>query len=145
MSGTDLPAEVARRVREHFASVAFNRHLGMEIAALGRGTCEVRLPWRATWGQQHGFFHGGVIGSLADTSAGHATLAAGDGTGRLLTVEYKLNFLAPARGEALVARARVLKAGRTLVISQVDVAAVAGAEETACAAALVTYLTPREA
>jgi uncharacterized protein (TIGR00369 family) len=95
-------------------------------------------------GQQHGFVHGGVVAMIADSAAGYAafSLAAPDAT--VLSVEYKINFLSPARGASLAARGRVAKAGRTLSIVEVDVVAIdpAGAE-TSCARMLQTVMNMR--
>ncbi len=133
-------AERLAEVEAHFAGIPFLASLGAELAALGPGACELRLPFRREFAQQHGYFHGGLIATLADSAAGHAglTLAeAGQGT---ITVEFKLNFLAPAEGNALLAKARVVKAGRTLTVSHADVFAIGGGRETLAATALVTYL-----
>ena len=136
------PLEPAREqwIREHFARVAFNLHLGMEITVLGPGICETRLPWRPEWGQQHDFFHGGVLGAMADTTAGHAALSLIDLGRSAITVEYKINFVAPATGAWLVCRARVAKSGRTLSVMHADVFAEQGGQESLAATAIVTYL-----
>jgi len=135
-----LTAEHERWLREHFSSVAFNRHLGMEITALGRGVCETRLPWRAEWGQQHDYFHGGVLGAMADTTAGHAALTLLEPGRSAITVEYKINYVAPATGTGLICRARVARSGRTLAVMHADVFAVSPPGEALVATAIVTYL-----
>ena len=133
-------AERLAEVEAHFAGISFLASLGAELAALAPGACELRLPFRPEFAQQHGFFHGGLIATLADSAAGHAGLTlTGAGQGSI-TVEFKLNFLAPAQGEALLAKARVVKAGRTLTVSHADVFAIGGGRETLAATALVTYL-----
>ena len=137
---TELRGDPLGWVREHFAEVPFNTHLGMVIDRLEPGLCETSLPFRPQWRQQHGYYHGGVIGAMADTTAGHAALALLEPGRSAVTVEYKLNFLSPAEGQWLVARARVLKPGRTLIVSRSEVFSRTAAGETLCAIALVTYL-----
>ena len=139
-------------MREYFASVPLLGTLGVILEELGEGFCEMRLPIRPELCQEHGYFHGGLIGTLLDSAAGHATttvLPEGHGS---VTAEYKVNFLAPARGEVFIARAEVLKAGRTLVVLQAHGYGATGLQEgrdgveTHCASAIVTYmvLAPRE-
>ena len=103
-------------VREMFAGQPFMEHLGAELGAVRPGYAEIRLPYRTAVTQHDGYFHGGVIATLADNSggaAGYTVLPPGKG---LLTVEFKINILAPGRGEALIARGRVVRPGRRLII-----------------------------
>ncbi len=88
---------------------------------MDRGEIELAMPWSGGVTQQHGFFHGGVVGALADSACGYAalTMVGEDEAG--LTAEYKINLLSPAQGERLVAVGRVLKPGRTLIVAQGDV------------------------
>src|SRR6185295_15301860 len=123
----------ADRVRASFARQGFMRTLGAEIVAVEPGRCEVRLPCRDELGQQHGFLHAGALAAVADSAGGYAAytlMGAGDS---VLTVEYKINLLAPGRGEEAIARARVVRSGRTLTVCQVDVFAVSDGAETLCA------------
>jgi uncharacterized protein (TIGR00369 family) len=121
------------RVRASFARQQFMHLLGAEITALDAGRCELRLPFRSELGQQHGFFHAGVIGTLADNAGGYAAFSCMPGDWSILTVEYKLNLVAPGRGDELRARAHVVKAGRSLTICRSDVFVVREGEETLCA------------
>lgn len=111
----------AERVRASFARQAFMSFLGARVVAVEPGGCDIELPYRPELGQQHGFFHGGVVGTLADNACGYAsfTLAAADAS--ILTVEYKVNLMAPAAGAELVARGRVIRPGRTLVVARAEV------------------------
>ena len=118
------------RVRESFARQRFMELLGAELTDLAPGLCEIRLPHRPELTQQHGYVHAGAVGAIADSAGGYAAftlMGAGDS---VLSVEYKLNLLAPALGEFLIARARDVKAGRTLSVTRVDVFALRGDEET---------------
>ncbi len=98
------------------------------------GGCEIVLPMSAAVSQQHGYFHGGVIGAVADAAGGYAanTLLLPDS--ECLTAEYKINIVAPGIGQALVARGMLLKAGRSLVVARADVFAVRDGVEKLCAA-----------
>jgi uncharacterized protein (TIGR00369 family) len=90
--------------------------------------------------QQHGFVHAGVIAAIADSAAGYAAMSLTPEGSEVLTVEFKLNLLAPARGDLLIARGSVLRAGRTLTVCEAAVVALQEGEESQCAAALVTMM-----
>ncbi|MGQ0676373.1 MAG: PaaI family thioesterase [Rhodospirillales bacterium] len=125
--------DFARRVASSFARQGAMAHLGAELAAVGAGAVEIRLPYRHEVSQQHGFFHGGVVATIADTAGGYAAYTLMPADASILTVEYKINLVAPAKGRALVARGRVVKPGRTLTVTAVDVFAVTEGRETLCA------------
>jgi uncharacterized protein (TIGR00369 family) len=97
------------------------------------GTTEIHLPHWDGIEQQHGFVHGGVVGMIADSSAGYAAMTVVPASASVLTVEYKLNLLAPADGETLIARGQVVRPGRTLIVTKAEVFAVKGGHETLCA------------
>lgn len=103
------------------------------IPVIETGKVEIHVPHWQGIEQQHGFIHGGVVGMIADSAGGYAamTLLAEDVS--VLTVEYKMNLLSPADGDKLIARGQVIKPGRTLIITQIDVFAVQGKKETRCA------------
>jgi uncharacterized protein (TIGR00369 family) len=115
--------------------------IGAELTRIEPGLCEIRLPYRPQLTQQHGFVHGGIVGMIADSAAGYAAYSLFPADASILTVEYKMNLLAPGKGEALVARAQVLKPGRTLTVVQADVYAIQGASEVHCATMLQTLIT----
>jgi uncharacterized protein (TIGR00369 family) len=83
--------------------------------------------------QQHGFVHGGVVGMIADSSAGYAAMTVVPANASVLTVEYKMNLVAPADGEKLIARGQVVRPGRTLIVTKAEVFAVKDGKETLCA------------
>jgi len=115
------------------ASQPFSRFLGTELHAFGPGRAELRLRVRPELLQQHGFVHGGVLSYLADNAL---TFAGGSALGPdVVTAEYVMSYLRPARGELLIARATVLSAGKRRAVCRCDVFAVQGGEETLCAAA----------
>lgn len=135
-----LAPEVEARVREHFAGVPFLAHLGVTVTSLASGFCEMQLAVRPEMTQQHGYLHGGIIGTLADSASGHATLTllpAGHG---VITVEYKMNFLAPLGGSRAVIRARVVRHGQRLSVAEAQAFGFEGGSENHCATALVTYM-----
>jgi uncharacterized protein (TIGR00369 family) len=109
------------RVRDSFARQPFMAHLGARIVHLAPGACDIEMTYRRELTQQHGFIHGGALASIADSAAGYAAFSLMPAESSVLTVEYKLNILRPAEGEAMIARGRVVKAGRTLTVVQADV------------------------
>jgi len=129
-----------RAVRESFARQAFMRTLGAELLLVEPGRTEIGLAYDEGLSQQHGYFHGGVIGALADNAGGYAAFSLMADGMTVLTVEYKLNIVAPGRGERLVARGQVLRPGRTLTVTRSDIFAVEDGTETLCATALQTLM-----
>lgn len=125
-------------VEQGFAKQGFMRKLGAELSDVGAGTCEIRLAHDPSLTQQHGLFHGGVIATLADNAAGFAAYSLMEDGRQPLTIEFKINLLAPATGSALLARAEVLRAGRSLSHVRADVFSIDKNGETLTATALVT-------
>ncbi len=125
--------DFARRVAESFARQGAMKHLGATLASVAAGQVEIRLPYRPEVSQQHGFFHGGVVATIGDSAGGYAAYSLMPADASVLTVEYKINLVAPAKGEELVARGRVLKPGRMLTVTAIDVFAVDKGRETLCA------------
>jgi len=138
--GVGGPTDAAERVRASFARQGLMGHLGAELAEVGEGTCAITCRPRPELGQQHGYVHAGVIAAIADSAAGYAALSLLPADSEVLTVEFKLNLLAPADGELLIARGRVLRPGRTLTVCEAAVFAVRAGEETQCAALLSTMI-----
>ena len=131
----------AQRVQSSFDRQQVMKLLGAKLARLAPGECDIELPFKAELTQQHGYFHGGIIGTIADSAGGYSAFTLMPEDSSVLTVEYKMNLLAPGDGELLIARGRVLKSGRTLVVSRVDVFVVKGGRETLCATLLETLMT----
>ncbi len=123
----------AERVRASFELQQAMTLVGAELAVVEPGYTEIHLPFKPAITQQHGYIHGGIVGMIADSAAGYAanTLTAADAS--VLTVEYKINLLAPAEGERLVARGEVVRPGRTLIITKADVFAIRDEKWTLCA------------
>lgn len=143
MSGGFEPRnpDYAAVVRASFAAQGALRAVGAVLESVTPGACTIRLPYSDAATQQHGFFHGGVIGMLADVAGGYAAMSLLPPGWEVLSVEYKINFVAPAEGCALRASGRVLRAGRTLLVTAMDVVTVdeSGAER-ACAVAQQTIM-----
>ena len=137
---TSNPAYV-QRVQESFERQKIMELLGARLARVAPGECAIELAYRPELTQQHGYFHGGIIGTIADSAGGYAALSLMPHDASVLTVEYKMNLLAPGDGEILIARGQVLKAGRTLVVAQVNVVVNKGGRETLCATVLQTLIT----
>jgi uncharacterized protein (TIGR00369 family) len=116
-----LHPEVEQLVRESFGKQGLMRHLGASMTDVRSGEVRIRMPFKPELTQQHGFFHAGGTSAIADTAGGYAGLTVFPRGSAVLTVEFKINLLAPAKGEALVAVGRVLKSGRTLTVCQLDV------------------------
>jgi uncharacterized protein (TIGR00369 family) len=113
--------ETESRIRASFAKQGHMTAIGATIGQIAPGSVEIALRPSQITSQQHGFVHGGIVSAIADTAAGYSALSVmPPGTG-VLTVEFKINFVAPASGDRIIARARVLKPGRTLVLTQTDV------------------------
>jgi uncharacterized protein (TIGR00369 family) len=125
--------EAARAV---LRSQPFSVLLGAVLTSFDSAGTELRVPITEKLKQQHGFVHGGVISYAADNAL---TFAAGFALGpAVVTSEFKINYLRPTSGEALVARASVLHAGKSQAVCRCEVFAVSGAEQVLCAVALGT-------
>jgi uncharacterized protein (TIGR00369 family) len=132
------------RVRESFARQRFMQTLGVTLARVAPGEVDLRLPFRADLTQQHGFLHAGAMTTVVDTACGYAALTLMPADAAVLTAEFKVNLLAPGKGEAIVARARVLKSGRTLTVVRGDVFALDRGEERLVATMLATMMAVRD-
>jgi uncharacterized protein (TIGR00369 family) len=126
---TPLNPGFAETIAESFAQQAIMNLIGARLARVEPGIVEIELPFRADLTQQDGYLHAGIVTTVADSACGYAALSLMPRGSRVLSVEFKVNLLRPARGELFVARAEVIKAGRTLSVVRADVfATVANAE-----------------
>lgn len=128
MSATAVPG-FAERVRASFGRQAVMATLGATLAKVEPGLVDIALPWRDDLTQQGGVLHAGIVAAVLDSACGYAAFTLMPEDSDVVSVEFKLNLLAPAKGERIVARARVRKAGRTLTVCDADGFAVTGAEE----------------
>ena len=115
------PEKQQERVRASFAKQGLMTTLGATLESVSPGMVEILVSPNPAILQQHGFVHGGVVSAIADSAAGYAALSLMPANTGVLTTEFKINFLAPAAGERILARGRVVKAGRTLTLAQAEV------------------------
>ncbi|HEX7054626.1 MAG TPA: PaaI family thioesterase [Burkholderiales bacterium] len=117
-----IPADprFAERVRDSFSRQKAMALIGARLTVVQPGRVEVELPFRDDLTQQKGFVHGGILGMIADSACGYAAFSLMPAGCSLVTVEYKINILSPARG-SLVARGSVIRAGRTLTVARGEV------------------------
>ena len=120
------------------------RLIGARLAALSPGYCAVELPYRDDLTQQHGYLHAGIVSAIADSAGGYAGFTLFPDDASVLTVEYKLNLIAPAAGERFVAEAEVVKPGRTLAITRGEVYAEGAGKRTPVSYTHLTLPTNRE-
>ena len=111
--------EFALAVKASFERQGLMRALGIELARVEPGAVELEVPFSQRVAQQHGYFHGAVIGAAMDSAGGYATLSLLPPESEVLSTEYKVNFLKAAQGERLIARGEVVKPGRTLTVTEV--------------------------
>jgi uncharacterized protein (TIGR00369 family) len=133
-------SEYASRVQQSFARQGLMRHLGAQLVEVAPGRAEIHVPYRPELTQQHAYFHAGVSAAIADTACGYAAHSLMPADASVLTVEFKLNLLAPAAGNHLIARARVVRSGRTLKICAGDVYVRKDGAEVHCATMLATIM-----
>ncbi|MBI3992071.1 MAG: PaaI family thioesterase [Candidatus Lambdaproteobacteria bacterium] len=133
-------AHYAARVTDSFQRQGFMRHIRARIVRLEPGYCEIHVPHQAELTQQHGFFHGGIIGTLADNAGGYAAYTLMPADASILTVEFKVNLLAPGDGDLLIGRSRVTRSGCTLSVCHSQVFVRKAGVETLCAEGLVTLI-----
>lgn len=129
------------RVRDSFDRQGAMALIGAKIAHIAPGAIDIAVDYRPELSQQHGFFHGGIVGTAADSAGGYAAFSLMPADSSVLTVEYKMNMLAPADGSRLVAKGRVIKPGRTLTVCHVDVFVLRDGREHRCAVLLQTLMS----
>ena len=122
------------RVRASFAKQRVMSTIGAILEDVSPGKVSIRLPFRDDLTQQHGYLHAGVIAAVADSACGYAAFSLMPADAEVLSIEFKVNMLAPAKGDAIVARAEVIRAGRTIMVCRADVYSSLGAEEKLVAA-----------
>ena len=125
--------EIAERVRASFDRQSAMHLIRATLPVVDQGRTEIHVPHWDGIEQQHGYVHGGVVGMIADSAAGYAAMTTVPETASVLTVEYKMNLVAPADGEMLIARGQVVRPGRTLIVTKAEVIAVKDGKETLCA------------
>ncbi|MBI2492997.1 MAG: PaaI family thioesterase [Candidatus Rokubacteria bacterium] len=127
-------------VRESFDRLTLMRTIGAALERVAPGEVDVMLPFRDDLTQHHGFMAAAVLTAVVDVACGYAAMTLMPRGSSVLTIEYKANFLAPAQGEKLLARGRVIRPGRTVTVCAGDVVAVEGGHETLVATLLATMM-----
>jgi uncharacterized protein (TIGR00369 family) len=130
------------RVRESFARQRVMGTIGARLARVAPGEVEIELPFREDLTQQHGYLHAGIVAAVVDSACGYAAMSLAPAGAEILSIEFKLNLLSPARGASFVARARVKRAGRNITVCTGDLHALdEGASEKVVATMLATMMT----
>jgi uncharacterized protein (TIGR00369 family) len=122
------------RVRASFGKQKLMSTIGAALEKVAPGEVDIRLPFRDDLTQQHGFLHAGTIAAVADSACGYAALSLMPADAGVLSIEFKVNMLAPAKGDAIVARGQVIRAGRTIMVCRADVVSISDSEEKLVAA-----------
>lgn len=128
-----LDPQVMKEVQDSFARQQAMSLIRATMPLVEAGLVEIHLPHWEGVQQQHGFVHGGVVGMIADSAGGYAAMSCTPLGASVLSVEYKLNFLAPAKGESLLARGSVVRQGRSLIVTQAEVFAIQDGQHSLCA------------
>jgi uncharacterized protein (TIGR00369 family) len=111
----------AEEIKQSFAKQTMMGLIGAELSRIEPGVIEITLPYRADMAQQHGYLHAGIVTTIADTASGYAAYSLMPPNSEVLSVEFKVNLLRPAKGEKFIAVAEVIKAGKTLTVVRADV------------------------
>ena len=137
----DLDAAALReRIETSFAKQGLMGTLGASLVNVAPGLVEIAIRPGPAISQQHGFVHAGAVSAIADTAAGYAALSLMPPDRGVLTTEFKINLVAPAAGDIILARGKVVKAGRTLTLAQTEVFAINGGREKLIALLTATMM-----
>lgn len=130
----------AALIRESFERQTIMATIGAALVSVEPGKAVIALPYAKHICQQHGFLHAGVVATIVDSACGYAAFSVMPAHSAVLTVEFKVNLMAPAKGERFVATGRVVKAGRTLTVTQGEVVAFDAGRETTVAIVTATMM-----
>ena len=119
----------ATEIRQSFAKQSVMELIGAKLGRIEPGIVEITVPFRTDLTQQHGYLHAGVVTTIADSACGYAAYSLMPAGSEVLSVEFKVNLLRPARGDEFLARAEVIKPGKTLTVVRADVFALTADEE----------------
>jgi len=129
------------RVRASFGRQRVMTTIGAELVSVAAGEVVIALPFRDDLTQQHGYLHAAIVTAIVDSACGYAASTLMPAEAAVLTVEYKVNFLGPAEGRRFVAHGKVLKPGRTLIVTTGEVVAETDAGTKSIATMLATMMT----
>ena len=130
----------AEDIKHSFAQQSIMSLIGAELTLLEPGIVEITLPYRPDLAQQHGHVHAGIVTTIADSAAGYAAYSLMPVNSEVLSVEFKVNLLRPARGESFLARAEVIKPGRTLTVARADVFGIGGSRDRELVATMLATI-----
>ncbi len=136
-----MKSSLEARARAAFDAQRVMKTIGARVTRVAPGEVEIELPFREDLTQQNGFLHAGIVTTVLDSACGGAALTLMPAGAGVLSVEFKTNLLAPARGELLVVRARVVRAGRTVTVCTADALMRDGGREVHVATMLGTMMT----
>jgi len=111
----------AEEIKQSFAKQTLMKLIGAELSRVKAGHIEITLPYRLDLAQQHGYLHAGIVTAIADSACGYAAYSLMPPESEVLSVEFKMNLLRPAKGKTFLAVAEVVKAGKTLTVVRADV------------------------
>lgn len=140
MTFNPIDKKYSKRVKDSFDRQNFMKLINAKLADVQPGYCEIHIPYHENLTQQHGFFHAGIISTVADNTAGYAAFSLMNENSSVLTVEFKINLISPADGGLLIGKSKVLKNGRTLTICQSEVFVIKDGKEKLCAVAQLTII-----
>ena len=132
--------DFAAKVRDSFARQGVMGHLGASLHRLEPGLVEIDLPFRPQLSQQHGYFHAGVVATVADSCAGYAAFSLMPPGSSVLSIEFKVNLIAPADGRLLRARGKVVRSGRTITVCQMEAEVERDGQWTPCMVGQATMM-----
>jgi uncharacterized protein (TIGR00369 family) len=140
MAFTPADPDFEKRTRASFAKQGAMAFLGAVLEKVEPGRVEISLAYRPELSQQHGFFHAGIVSTIADSAGGYAGFTLFPSDAAVLTVEFKINLLAAADGERVEAVGEVIRSGRTLTVCRLDAFVVKGGKRSHCATGLQTLI-----
>ena len=129
-----------RRVRADFARQKAMALIGAELTRVEPGRVTIEVPYREDLTQQHGFFHAGIISTAADSAGGYAGYSLMPADSQVLSVEFKVNLLAPADGERILAHGRAVRSGRNITVCELEVEVVKNGARKVCSVGLQTLM-----
>ena len=132
--------DAEERVRQSFARQEYMKTIGAALLHVAPGEVDIALPFSEHLTQQDGYLHAGVVAGATDSACGYAALTTMDADAEVLTVEFKINLLAPAAGDRLIARGRVVRTGRTLTVCRGEAVTVTDGREKHVATLTATLI-----
>lgn len=141
MSFTPRDPDFEQRVRASYAKQAAMETIGARLTRVAPGEVDLELPFRADLTQQHGFIHAGILATVLDSACGYAAFTLMPADAGVLSIEFKVNLLAPAEGERILVRGRVVRAGRTISVCTADAYAVRDGRERHVTTMTATIMT----